>query len=356
MKYRHYAESPVFYLAAGTILRYNSDSFIKEQPMENRERSYRFAALADIHIDLEDGGAKTYFIHAETNFSRALEVIQARRCRLIVSAGDQVTNASGASAEWQRYRDLIRRSGYRGLTLEAMGNHESRYAKYGGCTVQDCREEFIRCTDLAEKPVIRPAGKTYYAYLDDVFGDVFLFLSLENGVDTNRIDNFSGEQLDWAEAQIEQFTREGRRIFLIQHTPVSGFGAGDDPAAPAYDGSLRLTDDTGKPFPNNRRFFDLICRYRQLIWLSGHTHVDFRDDFNCSDGNGRACHMLHIPALAGSTRIIKSSDGSQTLDRSFPGDCAQGYIAEVYENRVIFRGIDFLSDWFYPPYTYPIDR
>ena len=321
--------------------------------MRNSYRYYRFAVLADIHIDLENGGKNTYFIHAETNFSRALEVIAERGCSFIISAGDQVTNAAGAAEEWRRYRQIIERSGYRGQIFEAMGNHETRFAKYGGCSIEDCRNEFIACTGLSDKPVMRPEGKTYYAYLNDTFGDAFVFLSLENGVNTAQIDNFSDEQMDWAEETIDRFTAQKRRIFVIQHAPVYGFGAGDDIRRHAYEGSIRLTDGQGRELKNNRRFFDLIRRHRNLIWLSGHTHIDLRDRVNyCAAGSG-ACHMLHIPALAGSTRL-SDIGGRRGLDRTFYNDGAQGYIADVFEDAVIFSGIDFLTNRLYPAYTYTI--
>ena len=317
----------------------------------NRNRTcYRFAALADIHIDLENSGKNTYFIHAERNFTRALEVIQRRGCDFIISVGDQVTNASGAVEEWRRYREIIDRSPYRGAIYEALGNHETRFARYGNCTVEDCLQEFITHTRLDQKPVERPAGKPYYAFTESTFGDAFVFMALEKGVDVNRIDNFSDEQMDWAERIIARYRGEGRRIFLIQHAPVCGFGAGDAPA-PAYEGSIRLCDEAGTPFVNNRRFLDLIRRERELIWLSGHTHVDFRDNVNYSDDSGRACHMLHIPALAGSTRIITDNEGRHSLDRTFYGDEAQGYIVTVYRDSVVFEGIDFLHDRLYPPIT-----
>lgn len=323
---------------------------------KNDEKHYRFAALADIHIDLENGGQNTYFIYAEENFSRALEIIRERNCDYIISAGDQVTNASGAKEEWRRYREIIDRSGYTGQIFEAMGNHETRYAKYGGCTVADCQREFIRCTRLAEKPVRRPEGKTYYAYTEPMFGDMFLFLSLENGVNTNEIDNFSDEQMDWAEELLGRCIKEDRRVFLIQHAPLLGFGADDDERDPAYEGSIRLTDKIGRPFPNNRRFFRLITSYKNVIWLSGHTHVDLRDNVNYSTGNGRACHMIHLPCLAGTTRLTYDENGRRALDRTFHRHNAQGTIADVYENRVVFSGIDFFNDTTYPEYTYTVYR
>ena len=325
--------------------------------MQQDQKHYRFAVLADIHIDLENGGENTYFIHAQKNFANAMKVIEQHNCAFIVSAGDQVTNAAGAEEEWQKYREIIDRSGYQGQIFEAMGNHETRFAKYGGCTVDECRKEFIRYARLDKKPILRPAEKTYYVYLDDTFDDAFLFLSLENGVDTPLIDNFSDEQMDWAEEMAERFTREGRRrrrIFLIQHAPIYGFGAGDDNHEPAYQGSICLKDTGGKSFRNNQRFYELIRRYNNMIWLSGHTHVDLRDNVNYQKADSCACHMLHIPALSGSTHLSRDKAGRRTLDRTFYDDAAQGYLADVYEDKVVFKGIDFLHDRIYPEYVYSI--
>ncbi len=320
--------------------------------MKLHQPRYRFAAIADVHIDLENGGKSTYFIHAEENFRRALAVIKQRGCAFIVSAGDQVTNASGAVEEWQLYRRIIEESGYSGLVLEAVGNHETRSAKYGINTLSDCLGDFIRYTRLKEKPVLRPEGKTYYEYTEPVCEDVFLFLSCENGMNTNEIDNFSDEQMDWIEERLDAYRRKSR-LFLIQHANSRGCGVGDRRTAPAYDGAIRTKSGDGRPFVNNRRFLDLLKKHPQLIWLSGHTHIDLRDGVNFASS---PCHMLHIPALAGSTRIVKDQSGGYTLDRAFTGDNAQGYIADVYDDRVIFRGIDFLSDAFYPAYTYIIRR
>lgn len=327
-------------------------------PMDPTNTTYRFAVLADIHIDLENGGKNIYFIHAERNFARALEVITRRGCAFVISAGDQVTNASGAVQEWRRYNEIIRASGYPGTVFEAMGNHEIRFTYYGNCSITDCRREFVSLTRLHDKPILRPTDLrstgdlTYYAYIDDRFGDAFVFLSLENGVNVNEIDDFSDEQMDWAEMMTERFLREKRRVFLIQHAPLLGSGVGDDADDPAYEGSIRLTDKDGRPFTNNRRFYDLFRRSPEIIWLSGHTHVDLRDEVNYRfDG----CHMLHIPALAGSTRLIRRND-RRVLDRTFYGDAAQGYIAEVEKDRVTFKGIDFLCDRFYPEYEYTIYR
>ena len=316
---------------------------------------YRFALISDVHIDRENGGKNTYFIFAEQNFKRALDVIKRRGCDFIISAGDQITNASGPCDEWQVYRSIIDGSGYDGQIYEALGNHELRSAKYGINTLDDCVRDFIEYTKLAEKDIKRPDGAPYYLRIDPVFGDVFIFMALEAGMDVNSLDNFSEKQMDWVEAAVEKYTRKNRRIFLIQHANLCGYGAGDDISAPAYKGAIRTHDENGKPFKNNLRFKALIEKYRDIIWLSGHTHTDLADNVNYSDNGGRSCHMLHIPALAGTTRLKRTEDGN-TLDRTFREKASQGYIVDVYEDKSVFSGINFRYDSIYPQFTYTIPK
>ena len=300
-------------------------------------RCYRFGVMSDVHIDLEDGGKKTYFIYAQKNLTRALRTFSELGCDFIVSAGDQVTNASGAAEEWRLFWDIVGASGYGGRIFPALGNHETRYSLYG-CTLEESLEEFRRLSGLSSLPVSAPSGKCYYEYIHPLFGDSFIFMALENGPQTNLTDNFSDEQMDWAEALVKKRTQEGRRIFLIQHAGLYGFGAGDDPEHPAYEGTIRPSDKDGRPFGNNIRFRELVTRHKELIWLYGHSHVDFGDRVYYSDCSGTACRMVHIPALAGSTKRIRRTDSGYELDRSFSPGVAQGYIADVYEDRTIFRG------------------
>ena len=310
---------------------------------------YRFALVSDIHVDRENGGKNIYFIHAESNFKRALQVIESRGCDFIISAGDQITNASGAEEEWLTYRSIIDEYGYKGRIYETLGNHEIRSAKYGINTLSECIEDFINYTQLDKKDVIRPSGKPYYSFIEPVFGDAFIFMALENGVDINMIDNFSDEQMDWVERLIGEYTRENRRIILIQHANIYAFGAGDDINSPAYDGALRTHGGDGTIFKNNIRFKKLIEEYRDLVWVSGHTHLDLRDEVNFSDNGGEGCRMLHIPALCGASRLSAEwRSGRKRINSS------QGYIVDVDADKMIFSGIDFIGDTIFDRFTYTV--
>ena len=317
---------------------------------------YRFALISDIHIDRENEGKNIYFIYAERNFRRALQVIKSRGCDFVISAGDQITNASGADEEWRLYRSVIDNSGYTGQVYEALGNHETRSAKYGINTLDECISDFIGYTRLDKKDVVRKADKPYYTLIEPVFGDVFIFMALENGYDTNSTDNFSDEQMDEVEASVGRYTAERRRVFIIQHANIYAYGAGDDTTSPAYEGAVRAESKDGVIFKNNLRFKELIEKYRDVIWLSGHTHVDLADGVNYSGNGSQSCHMLHIPALCGTTRITSDGSGGHRLDRDFYDDSSQGYIVDVYPDRAVFSGIDFITDELYPQYTYTIKK
>ncbi len=324
--------------------------------MTNDKKHYRFALISDIHIDRENKGENTYFIYAEENLSRALGIIKDLGCDFIISTGDQVTNASGAEEEWRVYRDIIKRSGCKDRIYAALGNHETRSAKYGINTLGECISDFIKYAKLNKKDIIRPDGKPYYMMIEPVFGDIFIFMANEKGADINEFDNFSDEQMDWVEDKLRKYTTEGRGIFLIQHANYYKYGAGDDITEPAYEGAVRTIDKSGNTLKNNLRFKHLTEKYRDMIWVSGHTHIDLADNVNYSDNGGKSCHMLHIPALAGTTRLSRDSMGKRTLDRTFHKGSSQGYIVDVYEDKTVFSGIDLYSGEFYPQYTYTIYR
>ena len=201
----------------------------KRLPYTASDRSYRFGALADIHIDLENGGRNIYFINAEHNFRRALAVCEKHDADFIVIAGDMITNASGAEDEWRRYRQIIAESGWRKPIYEAIGNHETRFSSYGNCTRDSEISSFIANTGLDE---IASHGKPYFEITEPHTGDHFLFMALEAGYHTAAADNFSDDQIAWIEGLLDAYSGDGRRLFLIQHAPSRAAARATIPTVP----------------------------------------------------------------------------------------------------------------------------
>ena len=310
------------------------------------EQSYTFGLVSDIHIDLEGGGARAYFRMAGENFADALRLCRDRGTDFILSAGDQITAAEEARPEWEEYCRIIAASGYHKPVFACFGNHEARPASTRNIPIGELEQAFLQATQPHRG--FHAGSGLYYSFDEPVFGDRYIITALEGGMEVPFTDEFSAVQLDWLEEQLSEAYEEKRRVFLVQHASVYGYGPGEDTRSPAYDGSLH----TGAAFPHNTRFVALTQKYPGIIWLSGHTHLDLRDGHNdCFDG----CHMLHIPALCGTTRLVGPAN-ARRLDRTFYPDTAQGYLVTVTADCAVFRGMNFNTGEAYPDYTYIITR
>ena len=320
----------------------------KRFPYTEDERQYRFGALSDIHIDVQDGGKNTYYTNASANFKRALNTYAAHDTDFVVTAGDMITNASGTALEWMEYQRIIAESDYSAPIYEAIGNHETRYPKYAECDIACGIEEFIVNTGLDGTAETMTKRKPYFEITEPTTGDHFIFMALERGFSPSEVDNFTDEQMDWVEGLLNRYSGDGHQVFLIQHSPILGYGAGDDNDDPAYGGSFYADER----FKNNLRFKNMIEAHKEIIWLGGHTHVDFEDNVNYSDENGTSCMMFHVPSVANTTRLSYDIENKRTLDRTFYDDTTQGYLIDVYDGASIFGGINFYYDRFYPAYSY----
>ena len=322
----------------------------KRFPGDDSTRQYRCEVLSDIHIDCQDGGTNTYYTAASDNLLRALNIAQERGADFVLTVGDNITNASGATLEWLEYQRVVAASDYDGPVYEAIGNHEMRYCQYSDCELDCGIEEFISATGLDGTAAAMEMRKPYFELTEPVSGDHFIFMALEGGYDPAECEEFTDDQITWLEDLLRRYSGDGHRIFLLQHSLISGYGAGDDRDDPAYGGSMTAT----AAYPNNLRFKKLIEQYKDVIWLSGHTHVDLRDDVNFSDEEGETCLTFHVPSSAGTTRLSYDDDGARVLDRTFYDDATQGYILDAYAGAALMCGVNFYDNKMYPAYTYII--
>ena len=312
------------------------------------EKSYSFGLISDVHIDLEGGGERVYFCMAEQNFADALRFFRERGAAFLLSAGDQITAADAVQPEWEAYRRIIHASGYDKPIFAAFGNHEARQALYGA-TMEEMFAAFLSAT--RDHRGMGAEGRLYYRFTEPMFGDLYIVMADEGGMQVPLTDAFSAAQLDWLESLLTEAARQDRRVFLIQHAAVYGSGVGDDPDRPAFNGALR----TDGRFRMNTRFVRLLERFPRTIWMSGHTHVDLRDGANYRRSPG-SCHMIHIPALCGTTRLVRASDGSPAIDRTFRPNTAQAYLVRVYADRTEFIGVNCNTNEEYPQARYTIAR
>ncbi len=324
------------------------------------ERQYRYAALSDIHIDTQHGDTAGFYVYSKAHWENTLNVCVDREVDFIIATGDQVTNADGATLEWLTYQQILADSDYVNPIYESSGNHEPRGSYNHGCDVACADEEFAIGTGLNGDTDDINAAKQYYEITEPNTGDHFIFMG-EVQAHPGENDNFSEEQLDWLEGLLKKYSGDGNKIFLIQHALLQGYGAGDDTYDPGYQGGIRMENaETGEQYPNNQRFKALIEEYKEVIWYSGHTHLDFQENQNYSSENGTSCHMVHIPSACNTTAYDKDENGVKYLgtstDYTFYEDTTQGYFVDVYEDATILYGTNLYYNKVYPQYAYLIEE
>lgn len=298
---------------------------------------YKFSAYSDIHIDKGSG----WYVDAETHFKEGLQYATDKGSDYLIVSGDCVTNDSGPDKEWKVYETILKESNFVNPVWESDGNHDMRQDVDSGL------KSFIRGSGIDSTKEGFDAGKPYYYKVEENTGDLFLFMALEMDKSPGQADVLSDEQLAWANQLVKEYTEKGVNVFLVEHAPIKGFGAGDRMDNPYYGGLMNRNKESTK------KFRAMLEQYKNIIWVSGHTHEDFEMDYNYSDENGTAAHMLHIPSLAGSTMPNSTDDGLERNNGK--GFHSQGYFTEVYENKVVFYGVNIADGTIYPKYSYIMD-
>lgn len=295
----------------------------KEKQFDSGKATLRFASMSDLHMNYDYAGAK--WLHA-------LEYLEEQKIDLIVLSGDY-SNA-GTLSEFSRYREQITQSGYTGTIWAAMGNHDSGNL-----------ENFLTCFSDEGTD-----GENLYFSRVAENGDVFLFMAqdkLPATGDSNNVDCFSDEQMDWLESRLAEYAGTGVNIFLIEHAGFENWGAGD--ATPnLYAEPLALRED----FPNTLRLKALLEEYKELIFCTGHTHVAFAELVNYCDNGGASARMIHNSSVS----QIRTFNANRTKLLYDTNDTdSEGYLVTVYEDDIVFRGMNLATHTYLPMACYIMD-
>ncbi len=271
------------------------------------EKLYSFAAVSDTHIGAQT--AESDFINALTYFENYPEI------EFIAIAGD--LSLSGTDENLSKYKSII--DSYTTKPVYAItGNHE---AARGYLTL----ENMLPYTNQ----------NLYYSF--EKGNDVYIMVGM---YDIHEGNQFSNEELQWLYEVLEQ--NKNKRCFLFMHL-FPGYGSGD-----AMD-----LDIEGDMLDNAKgtAFYSLLSHYNNVIFFHGHSHQNFEmqniHEMNTYD-KIFGCHSVHIPSLAYPRKYNENS-----LDTDYNG--SQGYIVDVYENSIVLRGRDFVTEKFLPIATYRLD-
>lgn len=199
---------------------------------------------------------------------------------------------------------------------ECAGNHET-YPEQG---VGGTLDETLWKDATGKDP--------YYAFLYN--GDLFLFLSLKNE------RNFADGGLAWLESTLE--ANKDKRCFVFQHL----HDPEDDTADPSHKYSDMLGGEQGQAF------LALMRKYKNTVWFHGHTHLTLgAERYPVSEGLGY--RSVHVPSLSGprfynkELNILEDCYYDEYGNQIWGSVLAEGYIVDVYEDKIVLRGINFAA-------------
>ncbi len=320
---------------------------------------YTFNSYSDIHID-KNG----YYKNAEKNWAQALKYAANMNSDFIISSGDSITNAKSDiyKSEYETYAKILKESPYTGNVWESNGNHDMRSGGKDSTGTYYGNLTFARVTGTDSTAANYKAKKPYYYVIEQNTGDLFIFLALEewtqkdsSGNKTDPDFRFTDKQMEWLQDLLDTYYGTGINIYVIEHATIKNFSTGDNWDNTMYGGHVVESKASGL-----KKIFE---KYKDLIWMNGHTHQDFYLDRNYSNRNGASCNMIHNPSVAGTT-YGNNVDSGQEYDSpelyhqkgssgsDGKGLNSQGYFTEVYENEVVFCGADLKGEAIYPEYCY----
>lgn len=314
----------------------------KRLKYKSPDANYTFMNYSDIHIDCADN---QYYKYSELHWKKALETAAKRKAEFIITAGDNITNAEGPGREFNKFQEILADSRFTGYVYEGSGNHELRRGE-----PEELLSTFISSTGLDGKEKTIASGLPYYTVTEPKSGDLFIFMALEYLYSPEKGDEFSKAQLDWLEKTLKENYGKNKNIYLIQHALIEGYGAGDDednyytvPLDPRYKTTVR--------------FRNIIQKYPELIWISGHTHIAFKYGYNYSNMSDTSCNMIHDSSVCCPTLL---NYGSHSLSYAAASDeeykdLTEGYYVQVFDDASVFYGENLYHDKIYPSACYIVE-
>lgn len=260
-----------------------------------------FSVVSDSHIE---GNNLPRF----KSFMALLGGIKAneRKNDAVVFLGDNTMN--GQNIENLLFSGAILRTDFKTPVLAVEGNHDV------GNGEGDYNKLTKRFLSYANNAFDLGIDKPYY--YKEIGGYIFIVLSSE-WYEGNNVHGFSDEQLLWLDSVLQKATAEGKPAFVFGHYTFWEVKSA------------------------NYVLYDIMTKYKNTFYFHGHNHADF-DEYSLSAFSGTA--IINLPKW----------DNLPDKEISLNGNTGAGVLVEVYDDRVVVRGRDFITDRSLPERTYTL--
>ena len=324
---------------------------------------YRFGVLSDIHLRVTGYGEDADKHHSINDYKRALAFYKNNGADFICVDGDIVANSRSQNVNEQASVDEwaaeVSKFAELNTTVNipiyaTTGNHDANIWGYSTGNDSLGLNALVTTTDgayngtkTAEEVWTELVGRGVRFVLEQG-DDVFIFLPMYFWNYVNMYRDGSGGEEEWIIEQLD--TYKDKRVLLFFHIPLNE--TYDDNA----DG-MSVTQATGRV----ATLRPLLNSYPNVIWFTGHSHYNlWREGGIMDDGteyvnpniyqSGESMTMVHVPSCA----YIRPTDDYSSED----GHGSQGLLVDVFEDRIIVKGIDFTQGdggVFIPKATYVIN-
>lgn len=315
------------------------------------EPVYLFGSISDLHFNRYEleGGADV----AESTFARSLSFFDAAGVSLVAMPGDISTN--GEKEAFEAFNNIS--SGYDFPVYTVTGNHDL-YAEYKKENWLAFMNPGAYGNEKAEGIINVSENGMDFVYKEKQSGDVFIFLNQTSnnyGLMWNAL--LADAQLDWLEAQLEEYKNE--TVYLFFHTFLNS--AKGNPLM----GTGNLQNELGWAYPlfytqgatDEARLRELLREYDNVFFFNGHSHWAYHmqalnPNLNISKNGEDGATFVHVSSVS-SPRVTEDYG---VLWSGTDPDMSEGYLIEVYEDTIVLYGIDFVNNRVLAYATYECEK
>lgn len=325
--YRHFIGQNAAPAGAQRIGVYDADGNRKASiPLGNLkrptgEKMFSFGLISDIHVT----ASRT---ETSTHFNNALTYFEEQGCVFCAHAGD-MTN----SGFWYNSGDTEIHLGQFGEYKRICDLHPN-LPVYGICGNHENYNKPI-ANNLVELEQYTGRGLYHTVAQGD---DLFIFI----GQPGNSNPTMNDEEFAWFKNLLE--TNPNKRCHVFTHFFVKNDSGSTKNCYTCYFG------------PHEAEFKNLMTAHERAIHYHGHSHIKLEcqaidEATNFTQKNGFP--SVHVPSVGESRNVVQKEDGSWT--RVSEGLCSQGYVVDVYDDCVVFNGMEFNSEKPIPTGVFKLD-
>lgn len=309
-----------------------------EKQLNLGDAEVTFGTASDVHMNYEYYGRSAY-----SKWSTILDFYAENNASYVIVTGDMTGDASDPTPLLQQYEDYVDLINDSEISIdsvyESIGNH--------GNTPNDLGM-FSEYTEGSDE--VHPYDHSPYFYVlkkgvngakDNLF--VFLWQELSSAGQSAKIDNFSQAQIDWLAGVLDEYDNESTNIFLIAHSPFLNYGAGDRYKGGGYTALTTFSTD----FAQNMRLKGLLQYHKDVIVMSGHTHLTLYDGQNYSDVNNEFARTVHVSSTcwpraynADATSCPAGTDGRKSAGTDYG---SEAYLVSVYADYIVYTGYNMTT-------------